>query len=181
VLKGRRLSVPERGVRPTSDRTREAIFDILGPPAVAGACVLDLYAGTGALGIEALSRGAERADFVEGGPDVARRIEENLRRFGLEARGTVHRADLSGAALPSGLPGPWRLVFLDPPYEGDEGARWVDAIAAAGVLDPGGVLVYERRNGAPAPQPPALILTSDRAYGETAVAFYRTAGPVGRP
>ncbi|HKW51912.1 MAG TPA: RsmD family RNA methyltransferase, partial [Candidatus Eisenbacteria bacterium] len=66
-LRGRRLRVPDRGVRPTSEKTREAIFDILGPRLVQGARVLDLFAGTGAMGIEALSRGADRADFVEGG------------------------------------------------------------------------------------------------------------------
>jgi 16S rRNA (guanine966-N2)-methyltransferase len=180
ALRGRRIRVPERGVRPTSDRTREAIFDILGPDLVPGARVLDLYAGTGALGIEALSRGAARADFLDGAATVARSLERNLEVLGLEDRAHVWTADLERARLPAGPTGPWDLVFLDPPYDGDAGPRWIAWMAGAEVLDERGVLVYERRKGAAVPAPPPWTLATDRTYGETSVAFYRPAGGSGR-
>jgi len=123
-------------VRPTSEKTREAIFDILGPGPVRGARVLDLFAGTGAMGIEALSRGAERADFVDGSRGAARALAENLRALGLEGRARVHRADLVRPALPAGLQGPWGLVFLDPPYDGEAGPLWVEALARTSSIEP---------------------------------------------
>ena len=180
ALRGRRLTVPDHGVRPTSERAREAIFDILGPRLVSGARVLDLYAGTGALGIEALSRGAASADFVEKNPDAARRLARNLRELGFGPEARVHEADLS-RGLPEHLAGPWRLVFLDPPYDGDAGPRWVDALARSSRLEPDGVLVYERRKGASAPLPAAFTLATERTYGEATVAFYRAGGPTGTP
>jgi 16S rRNA (guanine966-N2)-methyltransferase len=162
-------------VRPTSDRTREAIFDILGPAAVDGARVLDLFAGTGALGIEALSRGAKRAEFVDGSRECVRGIQEALESLGLGDRSRARQVDLSRAALPADLAGPWRLVFLDPPYEGDAGERWVEALAARGSLEPSGILIYERRKGTAAPVPEGLMLATDRTFGDTSVAFYRSA------
>jgi len=168
--------VPDRGVRPTSDRTREAIFDILGPGAIADARVLDLYAGTGALGIEALSRGAGGAVFLDGSEDCVRGIAEALESLGLAERGRARRADLSRASLPADLSGPWGLVFLDPPYEGDAGRRWVEALAVPSAMGARGILVYERRKGTAAPLPEGLTLATDRNYGDTAVAFYRSAG-----
>lgn len=180
ALRGRKLQVLDRGVRPTSERTREAIFDILGPGTVAGARVLDLYAGTGALGTEALSRGARSADFVDTDRAVARRLEESLAELGLAGVARVHVGDLD-RGLPAGLEGPWDLVFLDPPYDGDAGSRWVEAAARGGLLGADGLLVYERRKGSDAPAPAGLTLRTDRTYGDTAVAFYRADVPEGRP
>jgi 16S rRNA (guanine966-N2)-methyltransferase len=180
-LRGRRLSVPERGVRPTSERAREAIFDILGPRLLAGARVLDLYAGTGALGIEALSRGASAADFIEKSPEIARRLAGNLRELGFGAEARVHEADLDRAELPPVLGGTWRLVFLDPPYDGDAGTRWVEALARSSRVEPDGIVIYERRKGASAPSPSAFTLATERTYGDTTVAFYRAGGPTGEP
>lgn len=171
--------MPDRGVRPTSEKTREAIFDILGPRLVQGARVLDLFAGTGAMGIEALSRGADRADFVEGGKSVARVLSENLRALGLESRGRVHAADLTRPALPAELEGPWGLIFLDPPYDGDAGPLWVEALASASSIEPSGCLVFERRKGTAAPRPAALTLATERTYRDTTVAFYRAGVPPG--
>ena len=180
ALRGRKIEVPERGVRPTSDRTREAIFDILGPAAVTGTRVLDLYAGTGALGIEALSRGAREARFLEGDRAVARALRENLARLGVADRAAVLEADLGLERLPSGAEGPFDLVFLDPPYAGDAGARWL-ALLAAGPWPPeGGLVVYERRKGTEAPRPPGLAIATERTYSETTVTFYR-GGTVVRP
>lgn len=172
-LRGRRIEVPDRGVRPTSDRTREAIFDVLGPAAVAGARVLDLYAGTGALGIEALSRGALEARFVEGSRAVARTLRENLARLGLEARGRVIESDLAKAAPPPGAEGPFDLVFLDPPYAGDAGTRWLTALGAMPWPERGGLVVYERKKGGTAPEAPGLTIAVERTYSETTVTFYR--------
>ena len=178
-LRGRRLRVPDRGVRPTSEKAREAIFDILGPGPVQGARVLDLFAGTGAMGIEALSRGAERADFVDGSKSAARALSENLSALGLDTQARVHQADLIRPALPTGLRGPWGLIFLDPPYDEEAGPLWVEALARASSIEPDGYLVYERRKGAAAPQPAGLTLADERTYGDTTVAFYRAGVPPG--
>jgi 16S rRNA (guanine966-N2)-methyltransferase len=175
-LKGRRLSVPGRGVRPTSERTREAIFDILGPGLVSGARVLDLYAGTGALGIEALSRGAAFADFVEGRAEVARRLSESLGSLGLAARGRVHCADLDRGVLPAGAAGPWRIVFLDPPYAGGAGERWLDALARLRWGPEGGVVVLERGRAEKTAAPEGLALLTERRYGDTTVAVFGAGG-----
>lgn len=176
-LRGRKLEVPDRGVRPTSERAREAIFDILGPARTAGAAVLDLYAGTGALGIEALSRGAARSDFVERDRDVARLLRENLAALGLSDRSRVVTADLDRGELPAELRGPWSLVFLDPPYAGEGGARWLARLANLSWVLEGGLVVYEHRSGSTVPPPPGLALAVERAYGDTAVSIYRAGGP----
>ncbi|HEX7079037.1 MAG TPA: 16S rRNA (guanine(966)-N(2))-methyltransferase RsmD [Candidatus Eisenbacteria bacterium] len=173
ALRGRRIRVPDRGVRPTSERTREAIFDVLGPAAVAGARVLDLYAGTGALGIEALSRGAAWADFAEGSRAVARRLSENLAALGLAERSRVLVADLGRAALPRAAAGPWEIVFLDPPYAGDAGSRWLGALASIAWPPAGGLVVYERFRGRETERPAGLALLTERDYGDTIVAFFR--------
>lgn len=181
ALRGRRIPVPERGVRPTAERTREAIFDVLGPAMVLGARVLDLYAGTGALGIEALSRGAARADFAEGDRAVARRLVANLAALGLAERSRVVVADLDRAALPATVAGPWEIVFLDPPYAGDAGSRWLRALAAAPWPREGGLVVHERARGTEVETPAGLSLLTEREYGDTTVAIYRAAhaGPEG--
>lgn len=175
-LGGRRLRVPDEGVRPTSERAREAVFDILGAERVLGARVLDLYAGTGALGIEALSRGADSVDFFEGNRSVARRLTDNLRTLGLTERGRVHVSDLDRAELPAKIAGPWDLAFLDPPYEGDAGARWIHALARGGRIEPGGVLIYERRKDSVVSHPAGFALATERTYGDATVSFYRVGG-----
>ena len=174
ALRGRRLRVPDRGVRPTSERAREAVFDILGA-GVAGARVLDLYAGTGALGIEALSRGASSADFVDGHRAVVRALELNLERLKLAPRARVVLAPLDSGVLPPGLAGPWSLVFLDPPYAGDAGARWLATLASATWPPGGGLVVLERRKGA-LTVPGGLLLRTERRYGDTVIGIYH-AGP----
>ncbi|HET7497974.1 MAG TPA: 16S rRNA (guanine(966)-N(2))-methyltransferase RsmD [Candidatus Eisenbacteria bacterium] len=178
ALRGRRIAVPDRGVRPTSERTREAIFDLLGPDRVPGARVLDLYAGTGALGIEALSRGAASADFVEKDPAAARRLTETLAKLGLSDVARVHRADLDGGELPEGAVGPWEIVFLDPPYAGGAGAKWLAALAEGGWEAGEGLVIHERARATPAAAPEGLSLWKERTYGDTTVAIYRRGGGV---
>jgi 16S rRNA (guanine966-N2)-methyltransferase len=132
TAKGMRLGRAPAGVRPVSDRVREGLFSSLGPR-VEGARVLDLYAGTGAVGIEALSRGAEHATFVDDAPQAIAAVRENLRRTGFEDRGSVHRANvLRFLERFLGRAGEERarfdVVFLDPPY--DLGAADLDPVLA---------------------------------------------------
>jgi 16S rRNA (guanine966-N2)-methyltransferase len=172
-LRGRRIQVPDRGVRPTSERTREAVFNVLGPRAVQSARVLDLYAGTGALGIEALSRGARECCFVERSRPVAGALRENLTRLGLAGRATVHEGDLSRIELPPGILGAFNLVFLDPPYAGDAGPLWLGRLGQMPGPEGGGLVVYERRKGTEAPVPPGFEVATERTYSDTTVTFYR--------
>jgi 16S rRNA (guanine966-N2)-methyltransferase len=164
-LKGRRLATPPRGadVRPTADRVREAIFSILGD--VADTRVLDLYAGTGALAIEALSRGAERATLIDKRPDLARR---NVSELGLDSRAEVLREDaLRFLARPGE---PYELIFCDPPYRlADRLEGQLESLIPAR-LAKGGRLILE--SGARRPLQLALPAVAERTYGDTQVAIY---------
>jgi 16S rRNA (guanine(966)-N(2))-methyltransferase RsmD len=176
--RGRNLKSPPRprasgkpGVRPTSDLIRGVIFDMLDAMGADYSRVLDLYAGTGALGIEALSRGDGTADFVESDPQMTAVIAENLRLTGFEARGRVHR--LTAQQAISKLSGPYTLVLADPPYY-DEGSReTVRAAGASSLVDAGSVIVLEhhRKYEAP-PELGKLPLYRSRAHGDTAVSVY---------
>lgn len=162
--------VEPRGVRlrPTSGLVREAIFNIVGP-AVDGARVLDLYAGTGALGIEALSRGAEHATFLEAEPACVRAITESLSRASFSDIGTVLRGKLPGAL--AGVSGEFDIIFMDPPY--NEADTDTVLLALPSKLAEGGIVVYEHGSRYNPPERPAgLRLTERRVYGDSAVAFY---------
>jgi len=159
---------PGRATRPTSDRVREALFDLLGPVAP-GARVLDLYAGSGALGIEALSRGAAHATFVEIGRRARQALQRNLEKLRLTGRSRVLAVD---AASPVALrDGPFDLVLADPPYGAGVLADLPGRVAAA--LAPGGVLALEHAATDPPPDPPeTLALWKSRRYGGTMVTLY---------
>ncbi len=177
VLKGRRLKEPTwEGLRPTSDRLRETLFNILAPR-VASAHVLDGYAGTGAIGIEALSRGAARVVFVDRDARAARLVAENLARCGVENGCAIIRADLARVAAPGGEHG-FDLIVLDPPYaDPDAGA----VLARAGAwLAAGGVLVLEHARRRPAPLVAGpLRQTRTVSSGDSALSFYEpTAAPL---
>jgi 16S rRNA (guanine966-N2)-methyltransferase len=169
-LKGRRLASPDwPGLRPTSDRLRETLFNVLADTVV-GARVLDGFAGTGAVGIEAISRGATHVTFVERDPRAVDLIGENLTRCGVMGGYTILRADLA-AAGPAGLPAVFDLVLLDPPYvmAPDEAVK-----AAAGVIAPAGRLVIEHaRRRVPAASIAGLVLTRTLTAGDSALSFYR--------
>lgn len=175
--KGRTLAVPKSGTRPTSERVREALFSRLDHMNVLeGATVLDLFAGTGALGLEALSRGAARATLVEKASAAARVATANVRATGLSAR--VVTADVRaylGARSGEALTGEVDLVFIDPPYDiAEEDMATVLSVLAPWV-GPDSLIVVERSTRAPAPTlPPFLVLEDTRAWGET-VAYF--AGP----
>jgi len=144
--RGRTLAAPPgRDTRPTADRVRQALFDMLlhapwgGRAAVAGAAVLDAFAGTGALGLEALSRGAGSAAFMESDPAALAALRANIAACRAEASCTVLAADATRP--PPGQPS--RLLFLDPPYGRDLVPRAVAALRAAGWIAPGALLVAE--------------------------------------
>ena len=162
---------PGRGTRPTSDRVREALFSILGPGATQDARVLDLYAGSGALGIEALSRGAASATFVEKDARAAATIERNLAALGAE--GEVVRQDalswLAGARA-----GPFDLIFADPPY--DSAPRLGEALTERlpAVTSESTLIVTESDKRMPLVLD--LPLADERAYGDTRIAIHRVSG-----
>ncbi len=167
--RGRHLTVPPRGTRPTSDRAREALFNTLGSEmALDGARVLDLFAGSGAVGLEALSRGAAAAVFVESDRRAAHVIAENVRTLGLPGS-TVHRCTVETYLAAIGADEPYHLVFADPPYA--HPARAVSSLLAllaeARWLVSGAVVVVERSWREPEPQWPGEIKAiKQRRYGE---------------
>jgi 16S rRNA (guanine966-N2)-methyltransferase len=181
TARGRKLLGPPEGlgVRPTSDKVREAIFDVLTaatPGGIRGRAI-DVFAGTGALGIEALSRGAERVIFVEKDPSAVRLIEENLRRSGFADRAEV-RTDSAGRALTAmGKNGEpfFDLAFFDPPYGDGSGPPHAASLAANGLLAPGGIVVIELGPGELRTDPPGLATFRMKRYGGTRVAFLRAA------
>lgn len=166
TARGRRLAGPRgRSTRPTADRVREAVFNILQSLGVVeGASVLDLFAGSGALGIEALSRGAAAATFVDSDPSAIAVVRANLAATGLEGAATVVRID-AARFLREG-PGPFDLALLDPPYElGDE--SWTELLERL----PAAVAVLES-DRAIDPGPGWELLRS-RRYGSTVVTLAR--------
>lgn len=171
--KGRRLRVP-RGVaaRPTQDRVREAIFNALGARVV-DADVLDLFAGVGTLGIEALSRGARRAVFVELDARTAAALRANLNTAGVRDRAEVWRQDALRAVRRLAERGDrFDLVFLDPPYRSGWLLRALRVLATSSVLRDTGLVVAEGARGEPV-ETEGLRVVWQRTYGDTAVAFLR--------
>jgi len=165
TLRGRRLQVPPSGTRPTSDRVREALFSALGSHGdLEDAVVLDLYAGSGALGFEALSRGARSLDAVEASPRAAAVIRANAAGLGVTAR--VHTSKVA-AFLARAATLRADLVLLDPPYDlgVDEDLA---ALVAGGWLAPGAAVVVERSTRSARPVfPGALGEVEERRYGDT--------------
>lgn len=172
AARGRRLKSPRSGVRPTSDLVRAAIFDALDAQGTELARVLDLYAGSGALGIEALSRGALSCDFVERHAATAALIRENLALIRLMESGSVHRMSVEQA--PDRLSGPYSLILADPPYDDDLAATALSRVAGSSLVDHETALMLEQssRREAPADLVP-LALTWNRRYGDTQVSIYR--------
>jgi len=164
---------PAAHLRPTADRVREAVFNLLthGPEGdrVAGARVLDLFAGTGALGLEALSRGAVQVTFVEDGVAGRALIRANVERMRAMGATRLFRRDATDLG-PNRGPG-FDLVFLDPPYGLGLGARSLASAQAGGWLAPGATVVWEEN--APQPAPPGFTALDARRYGETWVTLLR--------
>jgi 16S rRNA (guanine966-N2)-methyltransferase len=174
---GRRLAAPHgSATRPTADRVREALFSILGPPGE-DACVLDLFAGAGALGIEALSRGAARAVFVDRSRTALRALRRNLDDLDMAKLAEVHQehaprfaARLADAGGPA-----FTWIFLDPPYASDLGAAAMSELGrSAGLLAAGGVVVLEHDRRRPPHDRDGYLVKADcRRYGDTELSFYQ--------
>ncbi len=168
LARGRHLAVPPRGTRPTSDRAREALFNTLGTEIeLAGARVLDLYAGSGAVGLEALSRGAAAAVFVESDRRAAAVLAENVHSIGLG--GTIRRLSVESYLSAAGADEPFELVFADPPYACPAGS--VNSVLRLLLdhewLQPDAVLVLERSARDPDLDWPCEIKPiKHRRYGE---------------
>lgn len=165
------LDVPAKGTRPTSDRVRESLFGALEAAGLLDdARVADLYAGSGALGLESLSRGAASADLVElsaGAAALIRKNAERLRSAGVTAPARIHRANVSTYLAASGAE--WDLVFLDPPYDLGDDELTRALVALAPRLSPDATVIVERakRSAAPAWTAAGLEPERDRAYGDT--------------
>ncbi len=171
--KGRRLSGPRgRATRPSSELVRGAIFSALASLGADLSRVLDLFAGTGALGVEALSRGAQWCDFVERNPRACAAIRDNLSRTGFAERARVHCAPVEQAL--ERLEGTYTLVLADPPYAA-EAAGALERLGASALVEPGKtvfVLEHSAREEGPE-RLGALSLLSRRRHGDTAVSIYR--------
>ncbi len=178
---GRRLATPTGAdTRPTSDRVREGLFSRLEHlDVLAGARVLDLYAGSGALGLEAASRGAAAVVLVEVDRATAGIARDNVATLGLDQRVAV-RAESVERVLLGAPPQPYDLVLLDPPYDLDEG-RLADVLALLVVhawLAPDGLVVVERSARSPEPRwPTGLAVRAERRYGETKMWFAQVPDP----
>lgn len=166
-----RLAAPSgRGTRPMTERVRKALFDILGER-VRGARVLDLFSGSGALGIEALSRGAEEVVFAEADPRVCAVIRENLRRLRLEKRVRVIRAVLPRDLLR--VPeGPYHLIFITPPYGKGLAERTLKALPPALLAEEGLIVVEERVDAALSEEYSVFRKLREKSYGQTVLHFY---------
>lgn len=174
-FKGRKLRVPQgRGIRPTSERARSGLFDWIGP-GVQNGTVLDLYAGSGALGIEAISRGAARAIFVEKERQALKCLRENLKALELRRRCEVLAGDARaklGELKRSGER--FALILADPPYQGEEWRRLTGEIELADLLEPDGQLIVEHSaRSDPGPDPAGLFHRDRKLYGETAFECYQ--------
>ena len=163
-------------IRPTADRAREALFNIIGRE-VRGATVLDLFAGTGALGLEALSRNAVQAVFVDNNQQALQIIKKNIELCGFSAKALVFKKDLSKGLsfLETSLPGTkFSIVFVDPPYRKGFSAGMLQEMADSDLLFPEALIVVEEyaltELGA---QVAGLTLVDERRYGETGFWFYR--------
>jgi 16S rRNA (guanine966-N2)-methyltransferase len=186
-LGGRVLRAPPgAATRPTSEKVREAVFGILGSQlsgltagSVAGAHVLDLFAGTGALGIEALSRGAAHVTFVDSARAAVAAIRNNLRALGVADRATVVAGDAVVSAARHAPPAPWRLVFVDPPYRSDLAARAVAALPPDHLAADAVIVIEHDRHNPPPDQVGSLLRTDQRRYGDTLISFF--AAPRGGP
>lgn len=178
---GRRLAAPGAGTRPLADRVKQTLFAILEPD-LEDAAVLDLYAGSGAAGIEALSRGAGRATFVERDPGAIATIRDNLRRCGFDGPAArVVRSDVRAWLEGTGAAeGPFDVVLVDPPYgEPESLLASLETLGrlGSGLLSPGARVVAKHFwRDRPPDRVGLLGIERDRRFGETALTFYRAVG-----
>ena len=175
-FRGKTLLSPEDdSIRPTADRTRESVFNILASrlgASLDGLRVLDLFAGTGALGLEALSRGASHVTFVDTGADARGLIRDHIEAFGAGGVAKLLRRDAT-ALGEAGTMGPVDLVFLDPPYGKGLAEQALVSLRNGGWLKPETLLVLEEGSEVPVMLPDGFVLDDRREYGAAAVHFIR--------
>lgn len=176
-LRGRSIASPQHsGLRPTSDRVRESVFNVLEHGvedlALTGARVIDLFAGTGALGLEALSRGAAFCLFVEDNAQARALIRDNIDAMQLTGVARIFRRDATDLG-PAGTLAPFTLAFLDPPYGKGLAERALSALAAGGWLSPDAIAVLEERAGTEIVLPSEFKEIDQRTYGDTQVLIVR--------
>ena len=173
-LSGRRLASPKSdAIRPTTDRARESLFNILKhsyPGAVEGARVLDLFSGSGALGIEAVSRGASYCLFVEEAAGARALIRENVESLGLQGRTRIFRRDATHLG-PIGTMQPFNLVFADPPYGRGLGEKAVASALVGGWLTADALIVVEEAAATPFKPPECVVIHEMRTYSSSTLAF----------
>lgn len=176
-FRGRALVAPEdMSIRPTSDRVRESVFNVLAHGiedfSLAGARVIDLFSGTGALGIEAVSRGAAYCLFVEEAAEARALIRRNVEALGLTGETRIFRRDATDLG-PAGNMEPYTVAFLDPPYGKGLGEKALSGLAQGNWLMPGAVCVLEERAGSNLIIPPPFEQADTRTWGDTEVRFLR--------
>ncbi|MCB1527870.1 MAG: 16S rRNA (guanine(966)-N(2))-methyltransferase RsmD [Hyphomicrobiaceae bacterium] len=181
-LKGRTLVAPKHeGLRPTSDRVRESVFNIIShgipgdeghaSPMLEGARVIDLFAGTGALGLEAISRGAAYCLFVESDSNARALVRRNVEAFGLTGVTRIFRRDACDLGAVATM-APFDIAFADPPYGKGLGGKALAALAGGGWLKPGALIVLEERATEAISAPTGYRLVDKRTWGETEVHFF---------
>ncbi|MGE3148296.1 MAG: 16S rRNA (guanine(966)-N(2))-methyltransferase RsmD [Pseudorhodoplanes sp.] len=179
-LRGRNIAAPKsQAIRPTADRLRESLFNILAhghDNPVQDARVLDLFAGTGALGIEALSRGASFALFVDDGTEARALLRENVETLGLGGSSKVYRRDATKLGSPDPLP-PFSLVFADPPYRQGLAEKALASARDGGWLTPDALVVVEEAKDAHFTAPDGFMEIERRIYDDTAFVFLRLSAP----
>ncbi|CDX44610.1 Methyltransferase [Mesorhizobium sp. ORS 3359] len=173
-FRGRPLATPKsNAIRPTTDRTREAVFNVLAhryADKLEGGRVLDLFAGTGALGLEALSRGASYCVFIEESTEGRGLIRENVEAYGLTGRTKIFRRDATHLGE-VGTISPFGLIFADPPYGKGLGERALRSARDGGWLLPGALCVVEEAASAPFEPGAGFSVIDERNYGETVIRF----------
>jgi 16S rRNA (guanine966-N2)-methyltransferase len=157
-------------VRPTSDKVKQALFNILGEKAV-DAVFLDLFAGAGGIGIEALSRGARNVVFVDGSRDSLNIVKHNIDQMGFSDRANAVLSKT--ATFLKKTSGPYDIVFLDPPYA-EEMKPLLEMVAGAGILKPDSIVIAEHFKKQPSPETAGILsLYREARYGDTVLAFYK--------
>ncbi|MGX5665287.1 16S rRNA (guanine(966)-N(2))-methyltransferase RsmD [Rhizobium daejeonense] len=174
-FRGRSLAAPKtNAIRPTIDRTRESLFNILShahPGSLDGTRVLDLFAGTGAVGIEALSRGCRSALFVENSVEGRSLLWENIDALGLHGRAKILRRDATDLGTASNIE-PFQLLFADPPYGQGLGEKAFEAAHKGGWLAPDALAILEERADVTVSVGPAFAFLEERTFGDTKMYFF---------
>lgn len=175
-FRGRSLAAPKsNAIRPTIDRTRESLFNILGhayPESLDGTRILDLFAGTGAVGLEALSRGCRVALFVENGVEGRGLLWENIDALGLHGRARILRRDATKLGGVNNIE-PFDMIFADPPYGQGHGEKALQAAHVGGWLTPGALAILEERGDVIISVDPVFKPLEQRTFGDTKMYFYR--------